>query len=454
MPVDVDLVVRNGTVVTPNATFAADIAIADGAFVAITAPGAGPDGDATFDATGLHVLPGLIDSHVHFREPGLEYKEDFATGSRAAVMGGITTVIDMPNTIPATSTAALVEHKRQLAEQKSYCDFGMYGLVTGDNLSELRPMAEAGVVGFKCFMGLTTGEIGPPDDGTLVEALRVIGALGLRCGFHAENDQLVRHSIARLQSEGRNDPLAHVDSRPILAELESIQRVALFAWWTRTPIHIFHLTSLDGLATIEAWRARGVDITCEATPQHCFLTSDDMRRLGSILRINPPVRAAGHGDALLEGLAAATVTNIATDHSPHTRDEKLGDNIWTAVSGFCGVETSLRIFLTEGVHAGRLSLQQLVRAMAEGPARTWGLFPRKGAIQVGADADLTIVDLERRGTIREAELHGKNNLTPFEARPTRGAAVATIVRGDVVMRDQQMLRAPGGRMLAPSAAGV
>src|SRR5262249_35611298 len=140
------------------------------------------------------------------------------------------------------------------------------------------------------------------------------------------------------------------------------RRVALFASQTHTLIHIFHLTSLEGLAAIEAWRARGVDISCEATPQHCFLTSDDMRRLGSVVRINPPGRAAGHGDALLDGLAAASVTNIATDHSPHTRDEKLSDDIWTAVSGFCGVETSLRIFLTEGVHAGRLSLQQLVRA--------------------------------------------------------------------------------------------
>ena len=450
----VDLLVRHGTVVTPTATFAADLAVTDGKFVAITAPGAGPAANATYDATGRHVLPGLIDSHVHFREPGLEDKEDFDTGSRAAVMGGITTVIDMPNTIPATSTAALVEQKRRLAEEKAYCDFGIYGLVTGENLSDLRPMAEAGVVGFKCFMGMTTGEIGPPDDGTLVEALRVIAALRLRCGFHAENDQLVRYGIAKLQSEGRTDPLAHLDSRPILAELESIQRVALFAAMTHAPIHIFHLTSLEGLAEIQSWRARGVDVTCEATPHHCFLTSDDTRRLGSILRINPPVRAAGHGDALLDGLAAASVTSIATDHSPHTRDEKLNDNIWHAVSGFCGVETSLRLFLTEGVHTGRLTLQQLVRAMAEGPARTWGLFPRKGSIQIGADADLTIVDLERRGTIREAELHGKNNVTPFDGRPTRGAAVATIVRGQVVVRDQQLLGPPGGRMLTPIAAGV
>jgi dihydroorotase-like cyclic amidohydrolase len=172
-----------------------------------------------------------------------------------------------------------------------------------------------------------------------------------------------------------------------------------------------------------------------------------MRTLGPTLRINPPVREAGHGDALLEGVASGGITAIATDHSPHLRSEKLRDNIWQSVSGFAGVEISLRLFLTYGVHAGRLSLQQLVRATSEGPARTWGLYPRKGAIRVGSDADLAIVDLEREDTIEEARLHGKNNLTPFEGHRTRGLAVATIVRGQIVMDNQALLGAPVGRMV-------
>lgn len=446
MPASFDLVVRNATLVNATTMFPADIAIADGKFAAIATPGSLTTRAVDeFDASGLHALPGVIDGHVHFREPGLEYKEDFLSGSRAAVMGGVTTVLDMPNTIPSTSTAALVRQKHARIDGRAYCDVGVYGLVAQDNLAELEPMAEAGVVGFKCFMGLTTGEISPPDDGVLLEALAVIAKLGLRCGFHAENDQIMRHRIQQLQSAGRTDPLAHVESRPVLAEVESIQRVALFASRTATPIHIFHLTSRDGLEVIRAWRARGVDMTCEVTPQHCFLTSDDMARLGSMLRINPPVREPGHAAALLEALADGAITSIATDHSPHTAAEKLNANIWQAVSGFAGVETSLRLFLTYG----KMSLPRLVRATSEGPARTWGLYPRKGAIRVGSDADLTIVDCQREGTIRADELHGKNNLTPFEGVPTRGAAVATLVRGQMVMRDGQLVSpaTPIGRPL-------
>jgi dihydroorotase len=447
-----DLLVRGGTVVTPRATFVADIGIRNEVVAAIGVLGDGAN--QVLDATGRYVLPGVIDGHVHFREPGLEYKEDFSTGSRAAVMGGVTTVLDMPNTLPPTSTPDLVRQKRALAEAKSYCDFGLYGLVVDQSVQHLRGMAEAGVVGFKCFLGRSTGEIGPPADGLLLEALSTITELGLRCAFHAENDQILQHMATRLRAAGRTDALAHVDARPVVAEVESIQRVGLFASHTGTRVHILHLSSAQGLQAIGEWRGRGLDMTCETTPQHCFLTSDAMRELGPILRINPPVREAGHGDALLAGVADGRVSAIATDHSPHLPSEKLKDNIWEAVSGFAGVEISLRLFLTYGVHTRHLSLERLVGAMCEGPARTWGLFPRKGAIQVGSDADLVIVDLDYEDTISAERLHGKNNLTPFEGHRTRGAPVATVVRGRVVVRDGELVGSPVGKMLAPSGAAL
>jgi dihydroorotase len=443
-----DLVISNGTLVTPRATYAADVGTSGEAIAAIGAPGMlGGESRQVVDASGRFVLPGVIDGHVHFREPGLEHKEDFGTGSRAAVMGGVTTVLDMPNTLPTTSTPQLVENKRRLAEAKAYCDFGLFGLLAQDTIEQLRPMAEAGVVGFKCFMGQSTGDIPPPDDGRLLDGLAISAQLGMRVAFHAENDQILQHHIRRVKAEGRTDPLAHVDSRPVIAEVEAIQRAALFARAVGAKIHILHLSSADGLAVIEAWRRKGVDITCETTPHHCFLTSSDMRTLGAVLRINPPVREPGHGGALLEGLATGRITAIATDHSPHLRSEKLHADIWQAVSGFAGVETSLRLFLTYGVNAGRLSLQQLVRATSEGPARTWGLFPRKGALQVGSDADFTVVDLSVSDVISERRLHGKNNLTPFEGHLTSGAAVATVVRGQVVMQDGQLVGQPRGRMV-------
>jgi dihydroorotase len=446
----VDLIVRNGTVVTPTGTYHADLAIADETFVAIAVPGALDLWTArdTCDAAGLHVLPGIIDAHVHFRDPGLEYKEDFSSGSRAAVMGGVTTVIDMPNTRPPTSTADRVLSKRRIAERRSYCDFGLFGLLGHDNLDDLLPMARAGIAGYKCFLAETTGTLQPPDDGVLLEALQRIRPTGLRVGFHAENNEIIQHRSASLQAQGRTDPLAHFQARPTVAEVEAIQRAALFAHQVGTPIHIFHLTSRQGLEMVERWRARGVDITCETAPQYCYLTAEAMPELGGLLKINPPVREAGHGEALQHGLAEGRINAIATDHAPHTLAEKTAADIWQTLSGFAGVETSVRLFLTYAVGAGAMSLQQYVRAASEGPARMWGLYPRKGAIRVGSDADLTIVDLQREGIIAAASLHGKNNHGPWEGHRTRGEAVATVVRGKFVMRNGELLDPPRGRMVA------
>jgi dihydroorotase len=451
----VQLLVRKGTIVTPSGRYTADLAAADGRIVATAAPGGLDDfvADETIDASGRFVLPGVIDDHVHFREPGLEHKEDWGSGSRSAVMGGVTMVLNMPNTLPPTSTAELVEAKQRLAEAKSYCDFGLYGLVVQENVGEIHKMAEAGVAGFKCYLGETVGGIPSPDDGVLLDAMRKVGEAGLRIGFHAENNAILQHGIRQLKAAGRTDPLAHVESRPAVAEVEAIQRVALFSQVTGTRVHIFHVSSRQGLETILAWRARGVDITAETCPQYCFLTSDDMPAQGAMLRINPPVREPGHAELLLRALATGQLNAIATDHSPHPREDKLHTNIWQAISGFAGVETSVRLFLTYAVNAGHMTLEQYVRVASEGPARVWGMYPRKGAVAIGADADLTIVDLEREGVIQAARMHGRNNHNPYEGRRTRGQAVATVVRGVVVMRDGALIGPPRGRMVRPTRRG-
>jgi dihydroorotase len=452
-----DLIVKNGTVVTADATREVDLAVRDGRFVAIAARGElGLAGAEEFDATGLHILPGVIDGHVHFREPGLEYKEDWRTGSTAAVHGGVTTVVEMPNTKPKTDTAENVELKRRLAEEKSYVDFGIIGLLVQDSVPAIRPMAEAGVVGYKCFLGETIGNIPAPDDGMMLDGLREIAATGLRIGFHAENNEIMQHLIRQMKEAGRTDPLAHVDSRPPLAEVESIQRMGLYARHTGTRIHIFHLSSKDGLEMIDEWRAKGVDVTCETGAHYVFKKAEDMARVGVRLRMNPPIRygSEGHGDALLAGLLDGRVDQIATDHSPHTAEEKLNDDIWKAISGFPGVETSVAYFLTHGVNAGRMTLQQFVRATSDGPARTWDMWPQKGAIRIGSDGDLTIVDLKKAGVIRDDELHSKNHVTPFDGDETLGGPVGTIVRGQIVMREGEIVGTAAGRMVRPATIGA
>jgi dihydroorotase len=411
--------------------------------------GALADASEELDATGKFVLPGVIDGHVHLREPGLEHKEDWSSGSTAAVMGGVTTVLDMPNTLPPTSTADLVRAKRQLAEARSYCDFGLLGLVVQENVADILPMAAAGVAGYKCFLGESIGSIPAPDDGVLIDAMQQVAEAGLRIGFHAENNAILQHRSRQLRTAGRTDSFAHVDSRPVVAEVEAIQRVALFALQAGTKIHIFHLSSRDGLEMIESWRARGVDVTTETGAHYCFLTANDMRTLGAMLRMNPPVREPGHDAALLDGLVRGSINAIASDHSPHLLDDKLHADIWQALSGFAGVETTVRLFLTYAVNHGHMTLEQYVQASSEGPARAWKLYPRKGAIAVGADADLTIVDLDKQGVIDRARLHGRNNQNPFEGHRTRGEAVATIVRGQVVMRDGELLSPPRGQMIRP-----
>jgi dihydroorotase len=450
---NVDLLVKNGTVVTPDATFMADIAMKDGKFVAIGTTGSlGVTAAEEYDASGKHVLPGVIDGHVHFREPGLEYKEDWRTGSTAAVMGGVTTVVEMPNTNPKTDTVEAFELKKRLAEEKSYVDFGIQGLLVQDSVPALRPLAEAGVIGYKCFLGETVGSIPAPDDGMLLEGLREIAAAGLRICFHAENNEIMQHLIRKLKAEGRTDPLAHVDSRPALAEVESIQRIGLFAKHCGTKVHVVHLSSREGLDMVDEWRKKGVDITTETGAHYVFKKAEDMERLGPRLRMNPPVRygSEGHGDALLEGLKDGRIEMIASDHSPHTAEEKLHDDIWKAISGFPGVETAVSYFLTYAVNAGRMTLNQFVKVTSEGPAKVWDMYPQKGVIALGSDGDLTIVDLDKEGVIREDELHSKNHITPFDGDRTKGAPVATIIRGRIVMRDGQLVGEPGGRIVRPN----
>jgi dihydroorotase len=447
----VDLVVRNGTVVTADGRSESDLAIDGGRFVEVAARGRlTVTGREELDATGRFVIPGVIDGHVHFRDPGLTWKEDFGSGTTAAVMGGVTTVLDMPNTNPPTDSVERARLKADRLEKAAWCDVGLIGLLGAGNREQVQAMADSGlVVGFKAFLASTTGDLPAPSTDDLLVCMPVIAQAGMRLAVHAEDGAIVEREVARLRSAGRHDAMAHPESRPVGAEVTAIARIGRLALETGCPVHVCHVASAAGLDEIDKWRSRAADMTCEATPHHCLLGVEDMVTLGTRMKVNPPIRprAEGHAEALLDGLANGRVDVIATDHAPHTREEKLRDDVWEAASGFAGVETSLRLFLTYGVDAGRLTLEQLVRATSEGPARAWGLWPRKGAVAVGSDADITILDLERDDVIEEARLHGRSNLTPFEGWRTRGAPVTTILRGTVVVDDGELIGSPTGRLV-------
>ncbi|HWH23615.1 MAG TPA: allantoinase AllB [Candidatus Limnocylindria bacterium] len=440
-----DLLVRGGTLVTDAGRRRADVGVAGGTIAAIGQfDGEAPD---VVDAQGLLVLPGLIDGHVHFRQPGLEAKEDWLTGSRAAVMGGVTTVLDMPNTLPPTVAAAAARAKAELASATAYCDFGLIGLLGAENLDALPELIGSGLVrGLKVFLGPTTGRLSAPADADLRRGLSVASEAGLRVCFHAEERGLIERAEADLRAAGRSDARAHLDSRPVAAEVAAIERVGRLLAETGAAGHVLHLSSADGLARVERWRAQGVDLTCEVTPHHLLLGLDEYARLGGLVKCNPPVRGEPHSGALLEALADGRIDVVASDHAPHRPDEKSSDDIWRVAAGVAGVETTLRLMLTE-VAGGRLTLERLVAAMSATPARLWRLAG-KGRLEPGADADLTLIDAQRTGVIRGAELHGRHGLTPFEGRRTVGMPVATIVRGRLMMRERRLAGASGwGRIV-------
>jgi len=434
------LIVRNGTLVTPSDRREVDIGIADGRFAAIVPRGELQlPGDEVFDASGLHIVAGLIDGHVHFREPGLDHEETWLTGTRAAVMGGVTTVLDMPNTIPPTDTAERARSKLELAGAYSYCDFGLFGLI-GPSVEPLARLVESDlVVGLKVFLGPTTGGLSAPGDEDLRRALVIARDAGLRVAFHAEDRSIVEAEERRLRSAGRTDPLAHLESRPVVAEVAAIDRAGALLEETQAAGHVLHVSSRDGIEAIGRWMGRA-DITCEVTPHHALLSRDAYQ--SGLARVNPPIRGEPHSAALLAALVEGQIDFVASDHAPHLVGDKGRASIWDVPSGFAGVETLLPLLLTHAVDFAGMSLEQLTNVTSLAPARTWRLA-RKGFVRIGFDADLTVIDLKRDGVIRAAELHGKNNVTPFEGRPTRGAPLATIVRGRVVMREGELLVEPG-----------
>ncbi|MFO1539309.1 MAG: dihydroorotase [Chloroflexota bacterium] len=446
-------VVRGGRVVGPDGIRAADVVITGERIAAVVAPGAGAAaGGRTIDAAGLLVLPGAIDGHVHFRDPGFPAKEEIATGSAAAVAGGITTAIEMPNTDPPTIDLASARAKAERIAGRSRCDIALLAAVTDATLDAIVPLARSGlVVGFKAFLAPTTGGIPTPSDATLRTAMVRIRDLGMRLAVHAEDGERIALETAALRAAGRTDPLAHLESRPAASEVAAIDRIGRLAVEAGCPVHVLHLSSAPGLAALGRWRAAGARLTAEVTPQHCFLDAAEMPATGATMRVNPPVRhaAEGHAAALLAALADGRIATIGSDHAPHTPEEKAAASIWDAPSGFSGVETLLALFLTHGVAAGRLRPEDLARALGAATADTWGLAPRKGRVAPGADADLTLVDPARPGAIDPARLHGRTNVTPFAGTRTSGAAVLALLRGRVVMEEGEPVGPPSGRLIGP-----
>jgi dihydroorotase len=433
-----DLVINNGKVVSPDAVIEASVAVKDGRILAVGAAEAMPAANETLDSAGLHVLPGAIDVHVHFRDPGYPHKEDWESGTAAAAFGGVTTVFDMPNTIPPTGTADILAAKHAIAASKAHVDFGLYGLLGDDTIPNVPELVEGGVIGFKLYMGNTFGKIPSPDTGATLECFEVVSATGKRVSLHAENNDIMERRQRRLMAASKHDQWAHLAARPNVVAVEAVSRAAILAEWTGARIHILHISTADELRPLREAKARGVDITGETCPHYLMLSTDDYKRFPGVIAVNPPVREAVNQAPIWAALLDGTIDLIATDHAPHAPEEKTRNDIWTVDCGFPGVETQMPLMLTE-VNAGRMSISDYVRMSAFNPARIWGLYPRKGALTPGADADIAIVDLTRIHTIEDAKLHSRSRISPWNGREAKGLPIHTIVRGRFVMKDRMLM---------------
>ncbi len=432
MPETFDLIIRRGSVVNHDGTGPRDIGVRDGRIAALGNL-SGADCAEDIDAAGLTILPGVIDSQVHFREPGAEHKEDLESGSRAAVLGGITTVFEMPNTNPLTVSADMLEDKLKRARGRMHCDHAFWVGGTADNARDLPELERLpGAAGVKVFMGASTGDLLVPDDAGV---RAILSHTRRRAAFHSEDD----YRMNERRGERRDgDPSSHPIWRDVESALSSTRRLGAIARETGAAIHVLHITTGEEIRFL----ADHKDVaSVEVTPQHLTFCAEDYARLGTLLQMNPPVRDAAHRDAIWAGVADGTADILGSDHAPHTLEEK-EQPYPKSPSGMPGVQTLVPVMLNH-VAEGRLSLTRFMDMTSAGPARLFGIAC-KGRIAVGYDADFTIVDLKRQATIKTAAMASRAGWTPYDGMAVTGWPVGTIIRGQKVVWEGELVTASAG----------
>ncbi|MCI7261497.1 MAG: dihydroorotase [Selenomonas sp.] len=426
------LLIKGGRVINPETKFdqIADVLVEDGKITAIDKDIVAEDAKV-YDAAGKIVTPGLVDLHVHFREPGQEAKEDFESGTKAAAAGGFTTVCTMPNTKPVVDTAADVRSLEKRAEDVASVHVKIIGAVTknqeGKELAELGDMIEAGAVAFS-------------DDGhfdstakVLLNAFDYLHTFDKVIVNHDEEPSLVEDGV---MNEGHRSAMLGMKGRPTVAEDIAVARDIMLAEYAGSRVHVAHISSARAVDIVRQAKKRGVKVTAEATPQHMTMTDECVNLFDTSTKINPPLRAQKDCDALLEGLKDGTIDAIVTDHSPHAQEDKDREYIY-APSGFPGLETSLGIMLTDLYHAGKLDLPLIVSKMSYEPAKVFKLDA--GTLTVGKNADITVIDPELSWTVDDSKFYTRGSHSPFVGRKLKGKAVLTVVDGKIVMQDGEVL---------------
>lgn len=427
-----DTILKGATIVNHDGIGQRDVGIRNGRIAAIGSLSTHTAGEV-IDCTGLHILPGVVDSQVHFREPGLEHKEDLETGSLAAVLGGVTSVFEMPNTKPLTTSAETLEDKIRRGRHRMHCDFAFWVGGTRDNANDVAELERLpGAAGIKVFMGSSTGDLLVEDDDGVRSILKNTRR---RAAFHSEDEfRLKEREGLRVQG----DPSSHPVWRDEVAALQCTERLVRIARDTGARIHVLHISTAEEIDFLKDHK----DVaTCEATPHHLTLSADDYKTLGNLIQMNPPVRDKRHRDGVWKGIDQGIVDVLGSDHAPHTLEEKQKPYP-ASPSGMTGVQTLVPIML-DHINAGRLTLERFVDLSSHGPNRIFGMA-RKGRIAVGYDADLTIVDMKRRETITHEQAGSKAGWTPYHGKTVTGWPIGAFVRGIKVMWEAEIVNANKG----------
>ncbi len=451
-----DIVIKNSKLVLSDKIFKGGIVIKGGKITDIKRDSELPSGKA-LNAMGNYIIPGLIDVHVHLREPGACSKEDWSTGSMAAAAGGVTTVLDMPNNRPSTTTTELLEKKRRIAESKSIVDYGFHFGASMDNIGELKKIKD--IASVKFYMSSTTGNLLIGNYDVFLEELRVLAGRNLLSTVHAEDNKMVEYWTDKLMKTGRTDPMVYAESRPEVCAVEAAGKAISLSRVAGARLHLCHISTKKEVELLEinkkillrkiltrntSYHDKNIQpLTAEATPHHLFLTKRDMKKLGNFAKTNPPLRSRRDQNALWEGIRDGIIDIIATDHAPHLPESKKID-VWNSSAGVPGLETMLPLLLNE-VNNGNLRINKLVHLTSENPARIFGIN-NKGKIERGYDADLVIIDLKKETEIRNEKLFTKCRWSPFNGWRLRGSVLKTIVRGNVVFDEGNINRIKGSEI--------
>jgi len=447
-----DMVIKNGKFVINGNFIEGGVGIENGVIAVLAKTTRLPDADVVIDAKGNLILPGPIDGHVHIQIPKW-CKETFRTGTHAAALGGITTVVEMPSLDEfLTTKLENFEKKRDLGEKECIIDFALYAgeIQYEDDLIDIPKLVDAGAVGFKITMG---GDTAYKKEGIFYEALKKIASKDSLATVHAENNNLLEYFLneaKKLQKAGQM--VTYSDSRPNVVEAEAINRAILYSKFTDTRLHIAHMSTKEGVELVRAAKQSGQKVTAEVCPHHLFFSIDDYTKYGHMIITNPPPRTKEDQLRLWEGLRDGDIDLVVTDHCTFTKDVKDAglEDVFATPPGIPGLEVVVRLMLSEGVNKGRISLTRFIEVMSTNPAKLFGLYPRKGTISVGSDADIIIVDLHKEQTLNIDKLQCADEFSPYAGWIIKGDPVMTIVRGTVIAEDWTVLGKPGYGKFVPS----